>query len=528
MNDPLERLRLAAKQRQDAGLRRQLRPRAATGDLIDLAGNDYLGLCGDPRVIAGSIEAVEKWGTGSTGSRLVTGTTTLHQDLEDELADFADAAAALVFSSGYLANVGAITALANRETLVVSDEANHASIVDGCRLSRARVVVTPHRDVDAVHNALSTRDEPDALVVTDSVFSVSGQLAPLAGLAEVARAHGAFLVVDEAHALGVVGERGQGAVHELGLSGDPRVVRTVTLSKSLAAQGGAVLGHPDVIAHLVDTARSFIFDTGLAPAAAGAALAALRVLKAEPERARRVRRIAGELAAIAAAHGFSSQPDLFPNRARARTDPAWLNTNTSAGSDANLTHQQSHTSTEWVGTGPNTAGDIGPGGARAATDTEWAGTSTTAKSDGGATWARTDTREVRTNTSAGSDRDVGAEARTDTAWVGTSTSATIDRRTGAWARTGTDGVRTSSARKSDDTGYGWPSAVVPVIMGDAERAVRAAAICAEHGLRVGCFRPPSVQQGRSCLRLTARADLTEAELSKVDASFAVIALRVSP
>jgi 8-amino-7-oxononanoate synthase len=381
--DPLARLRAAAAARAAAGLRRTLRPRPDGGDgLLDLAGNDYLGLSRDPRVVAGAVEAASRWGAGSTGSRLVTGSTALHAELEGELADFTGAAAALVFSSGYLANLGAVTALGGQDTLVVSDAVNHASIIDGCRLSRSRVAVVPHRDVAAVAAALSTRDEMHAVVVTDAVFSVAGELAPLAALHRVARAHGALLLVDEAHALGVVGAGGRGAAHAAGLAGAPDLVRTVTLSKSLGAQGGAVLGHPDVIAHLVETARAFIFDTGLTPAAAGAALAALRVLRAEPHLADRVRGHAGALAAAATRHGLA---DLPP--------PA----------------------------------------------------------------------------------------------------------------------------------SGWPSAVVAVVLGGPGRAVRAAELCGRHGLRVGCFRPPSVQPGGSCVRLTARADLTAADLIRVDTAFAALA-----
>ena len=178
-----------------------------------------------------------------------------------------------MFSSGYLANLGAVTALAGDGALVVSDAQNHASLVDACRLARGEVVVTPHRDVDAVDRALAGRGTERAVVVTDAVFSVDGDLAPLAALHRVARAHGALLVVDEAHGLGVVGRRPVAARRTRpGIAGEPDVVLTVTLSKSLGSQGGAVLGDPVVVEHLVNTARSFIFDTGLAPAAAAGAL----------------------------------------------------------------------------------------------------------------------------------------------------------------------------------------------------------------------------------------------------------------
>lgn len=272
----------AAALRWTAGLRRVLRPRPAFESMVDLASNDYLGLARDPRVVHGAVCAARTWGAGSTGSRLVTGSTELHAELEDELAAFCGAPAALVFSSGYTANLGAVTALSGRGALVVSDAASHASLVDACRLSRARVVVIPQADVSAVEAVLGGRSERRALVVTDSVISVSGELAPLAELHAVCRQHGAVLLADEAHGLGVRGVGGQGLLAECGLVGEPDVVATVSLSKSLGSQGGAVLGSRAVIDHLVNTARSFVFDTGLAPPAAGGALAALRVLRAEP------------------------------------------------------------------------------------------------------------------------------------------------------------------------------------------------------------------------------------------------------
>ncbi|WP_067455198.1 8-amino-7-oxononanoate synthase [Actinomadura macra] len=376
--DPLARLRDAAARRDTAGLRRTLRPRTPDHDgLVDLASNDYLGLAGDPRLVAGAVAAAREWGTGSAGSRLVTGTTRLHAELDRRLAAFAEAPAGLVFSSGFLANLGAVTALAGPGALVVSDQVNHASIVDACRLSRARVVIVPHRDAAAVTEALAGREEEHALVVTDAVFSVDGDLAPLTELHRAVRAHGALLVIDEAHALGVVGERGRGAAHAAGLAGEPDVVRTVTLSKSLASQGGAVLGAPEVIDTLIDTARAFIFDTGLNPPAAGAALAALDVLESDPD---------------------------LPGRAR---DRARRMANLAAGS--------------------------------------------------------------------------GLETATPAA------------------------------------------AVVPVFLGEPHAALRAAEICAEHGVRVGCFRPPSVPKGRACLRLTARATVDEADLTRLAAALAEVA-----
>ena len=294
---PLAWLDEAERQRREAGLRRSLRPRPAVATELDLASNDYLGLSQHPDVIEGGVAALRIWGAGSTGSRLVTGDTELHQQLEFELAEFVGAASALLFSSGYTANLGAVVGLSGSGSLLVSDAHSHASLVDACRLSRARVVVTPHRDVAAVDAALASRDEERAVVITDSVFSADGALAPVRELHEVCRRHRALLIVDEAHGLGVRGD-GRGLLHELGLAGTPDVVMTTTLSKALGSQGGAVLGPAPVRAHLIDAARPFIFDTGLAPAAVGAARAALRVLRAEAWRPEAVLEHARELARI--------------------------------------------------------------------------------------------------------------------------------------------------------------------------------------------------------------------------------------
>jgi 8-amino-7-oxononanoate synthase len=365
-SDPFGWLAERAAARRDAGLRRRLTPRGRDDPLLDLASNDYLGLARDERVIAGAIAATRDWGAGSTGSRLVTGSTDLHGELERALAALTGQPRALVFSSGYLANLGAVTALSGPGALLVSDAHNHASIVDAARLSRARVVVVPHLDPSAVSAVLAERSEQRALVVTDAVFSVDGEVAELATLAAVCATSGAALLIDEAHGLGVLGPGGAGAVAAAGLAAQPGVVLTATLSKSLGAQGGAVLGSPDVIDHLVDSARTFIFDTALAPASAGAALAAVQVLRAEPGLPQRVRDAALRLHEAALAAGF---------------------------------------------------GALGPG-----------------------------------------------------------------------------------------------AAVVGVRVGEPSAAVAAAELMASAGVRVGCFRPPSVPDGVSRLRLTARANLTPADL----------------
>ncbi|WP_369256337.1 8-amino-7-oxononanoate synthase [Streptomyces sp. R35] len=298
-----------AEARRRAGLVRTLRPRPADSPLLDLASNDYLGLARHPEITGAAAQAARRWGGGATGSRLVTGTTELHGELERELADFCGFESALVFSSGYAANLAAVTALAPHGSLVVSDAGNHASLIDGCRLARGTTQVVAHADPDAVRKALGTHEGP-AVAVSDTVFSVDGDAAPLAELAVACREYGAGLIVDDAHGLGVLGDGGRGAPHAAGLAGAPDVVVTVTLSKSFGSQGGAVLGPAPVIDHLVNAARTFIFDTGLAPAAAGAALAALRLLRREPERAARARAVATALHTRLTAEGLEAvRPD---------------------------------------------------------------------------------------------------------------------------------------------------------------------------------------------------------------------------
>ncbi|MGW5136674.1 8-amino-7-oxononanoate synthase [Streptomyces sp. NPDC004135] len=298
-----------AELRRRAGLVRTLRPRPARSPLLDLASNDYLGLAHHPEVTEGAARAARTWGAGATGSRLVTGTTELHTELERELAEFCGFEAALVFSSGYAANLAAVTALAPHGSLIVSDAGNHASLIDGCRLARGTTEVVAHAEPEAVRKALADH-EGTAIAVSDTVFSVDGDAAPLAALARACREHGAGLVVDDAHGLGVLGAGGRGAPHAAGLAGADDVVTTVTLSKSLGSQGGAVLGPARVVEHLVNAARTFIFDTGLAPAAAGAALAALRLLRREPERAERARAVADELYARLTTAGLEAvRPD---------------------------------------------------------------------------------------------------------------------------------------------------------------------------------------------------------------------------
>ena len=269
-----------ADERDRNGLRREVRP-FKTGELVDLAGNDYLGLRRHPVVVAGAVAAAETYGGGAGASRLVTGTLEIHEQLERALCRLTGAPSALVLSTGYHANLAVLTSLSDPETLIVSDAHAHASLIDGARLGRGTVAVSRHNDLDHVRELLAGRTQPRAVVVAESVYSVLGDAAPLRALADLAEEFGAVLVVDDAHGLGVVGERGEGGAAQAGVIAREHVVVTLTLSKSLAAQGGAVLAHEAVRDHLVNTARPFIYDTGLAPAAAGAALGALDVLATE-------------------------------------------------------------------------------------------------------------------------------------------------------------------------------------------------------------------------------------------------------
>ncbi len=288
-----------AAERESRGLTRRLTEADRGEPLLDLAGNDYLGLARDPRVVDGAVAAVRAYGAGAGASRLVSGTLSIHTELERAMAAFTGFGGALVFSTGYHANLSVVQALADHDTLVVSDAHVHASMIDACRLARATVTVTPHNDVAAVARALAGRGQRRALVLAETIYSVLGDAAPVTALAGLAAEHDAVLIADEAHALGVAGPGGRGLLAEHGLIARPDVIATATLSKSLGAQGGVVLGLPALREHLVNRARPFIYDTGLAPAAAGAALAALRILQGTPELAGRVRANAAVLAAAA-------------------------------------------------------------------------------------------------------------------------------------------------------------------------------------------------------------------------------------
>ena len=279
--------------------------------LLCLASNNYLGLATDPRVTAAAAEAAATLGAGTGAARLITGGLRLHEELEAELAAFKHTEAALLFSSGYLANLGTISCLTRRGDAVFSDELNHASIIDGVRLSRAETHVYRHADAGHLTELLGAwragHAEGRALVVTDSVFSMDGDLAPLPELVDACERYGAILMVDEAHATGVVGPGGRGAVAHVGLGGRVPVIMG-TLSKALGSAGGFIAGSTDLIAYLRNRARSFIFDTALPPPAVAAARAALAVLEAEPKRPLRARELAAQLAGGLATAGYRVDP----------------------------------------------------------------------------------------------------------------------------------------------------------------------------------------------------------------------------
>ncbi|MEA2387559.1 MAG: 8-amino-7-oxononanoate synthase [Thermoleophilaceae bacterium] len=288
---------------RDRGLYRRLRlisgPQGARV-LLDgkpvllLCSNNYLGLADHPRVREAAADAAMRWGAGAGASRLVSGNMTIHRRLEEQLADFKGAPACVLFGSGYLANAGTISALAREGDVVFSDALNHASIVDGCRLARADTFVYGHCDVDHLEWGLRQADGRGSLIVTDSVFSMDGDLAPLEEIVELARRYDARVMVDEAHATGCIGPGGRGLVAEAGLEGEVDLL-VGTLGKSLGSYGAYVCCDHEMAEYLVNRARTLIFSTALAPPSAAAAMAALEILREQPERVDKLRRNARAL-----------------------------------------------------------------------------------------------------------------------------------------------------------------------------------------------------------------------------------------
>jgi 8-amino-7-oxononanoate synthase len=298
---------------RESGLHRRLRliegpqgPRVTLNgrEVLLLCSNNYLGLADDARVREAAAAAALRWGAGAGASRLISGSMEVHRDLEAELAEFVGYEAALLFGSGYLVNTGTIAALAGRDEVVFSDELNHASIVDGCRLSRAETFVYRHADLEHLEQGLRAADGRAALIVTDGVFSMDGDLAPLPELLELARRYGCRLMVDDAHALGAVGPGGRGSVAAAGLAGEVDVV-VGTLGKALGSYGAFACASAETVEFLLNSARSFIFSTAPPPAAIGAAAAALAILRAEPQRVERLSANAVTLHEALAAAGLA-------------------------------------------------------------------------------------------------------------------------------------------------------------------------------------------------------------------------------
>jgi glycine C-acetyltransferase/8-amino-7-oxononanoate synthase len=268
-----------------------------------LCSNNYLGLANHPRVRAAGAEAAMRWGIGAGASRLVSGTMTIHRRLEERLAEFKRRDAALLFGSGYLANAGVIAALARPGDVVFSDQLNHASIVDGCRLSRAEVFVYDHCDVEHLQWGIEKAEGRGALIATDGVFSMDGDVAPLTEIVELAERYRLRVVVDEAHATGTLGPGGRGAVAEAGLEDEIDVI-VGTLGKALGSYGAFVATDRSIARFLVNAARTFIFSTALPPPAVAAALAALELVEERPEAIDRLRANAAILRAELEAQGF--------------------------------------------------------------------------------------------------------------------------------------------------------------------------------------------------------------------------------
>jgi glycine C-acetyltransferase len=263
-------------------------------EVLLLCSNNYLGLADHPRVRQASAAAAERYGAGAGASRLVSGSMELHRKLEERLAEFEDTQAALLFGSGYLANTGVVAALTGAGDAVFSDELNHASIIDGCRLSRAETFVYRHRDLEHLEWGLREVGARARLIVTDGVFSMDGDVAPLGSLVELARRHGCMLAVDEAHATGALGPGGRGSVAAAGLSGEVDVI-IGTLGKALGGYGAYACASAAVIELLVNTARPFIFSTAPPPPSVGAALEALSLLLSRPGLVEHLRRNAATL-----------------------------------------------------------------------------------------------------------------------------------------------------------------------------------------------------------------------------------------
>jgi glycine C-acetyltransferase len=294
MSDPLSYLHDQLEQWRREGTYQRLRilqsesaaeSRFDGKQVINLASNNYLGLTTHPKLREAAIEAVRKFGVGSGAVRTISGTMSIHIELEERIAAFKNVEACVVFQSGFAANAGTVSAILAPEDHIISDELNHASIIDGCRLSRAKIHVFPHKDFAAAEKILTELDSVSGrkLLVTDGVFSMDGDIGALPGLTEAAEKHGAIMMVDDAHSSGVLGRNGRGTIDHFNLHGRVQV-QVGTLSKAIGVLGGYVCGSRDLIEFLYHRARPFLFSTSHPPAVAAACLAAFDVLEQEPER----------------------------------------------------------------------------------------------------------------------------------------------------------------------------------------------------------------------------------------------------
>ena len=294
MNDPLAYLGEQLAAWKQAGTYQRLRvlesesaaeARFDGKDVINLASNNYLGLTTHPKLREAALEATRRYGVGSGAVRTISGTMSLHMQLEERIARFKNVEACVVFQSGFAANAGTVAAVLTPEDHIVSDELNHASIIDGCRLSRAKIHVFPHKDTAAAERKLAELDgQPGRkLLTTDGVFSLDGDSAPLPGLVEAAEKHGAIMMVDDAHSSGVLGRNGRGTIDHFGLHGRVHI-QVGTLSKAIGVLGGYVCGSRALIEFLYHRARPFLFSTSHPPAVAASCMAAFDVLEEEPER----------------------------------------------------------------------------------------------------------------------------------------------------------------------------------------------------------------------------------------------------
>ncbi|HOK45202.1 MAG TPA: glycine C-acetyltransferase [Bryobacteraceae bacterium] len=282
-------------------------------EVINLASNNYLGLAGHPKLIEAAVEAARKYGAGSAAVRTIAGTMSIHLELDRRIAAFKQVEACVVFQSGFAANAGTVAAILTPEDHIVSDELNHASIIDGCRLSKAKIHVFPHKDVAAADRILGELDGKSGrkLLITDGVFSMDGDIAPLPALVEVAERHGAIMMVDDAHASGVLGRNGRGTVDHFGLHG--RVdIQVGTLSKAIGVLGGYVCGSRSLIDFLYHRARPFLFSTSHPPAVAASCLAAFDILESEPERIENLWNNTRYFKSALAAAGFSTGESETP------------------------------------------------------------------------------------------------------------------------------------------------------------------------------------------------------------------------